>query len=219
LDGGTVFFKSKSHLLSVESEVGKKAVKICQEWLENMDQHLKRNLHRLTCDNVREMYFGLFGELKRWRSTAANFTGFSEFLIFRLLYHTIGEEFKPVLKGDIKTSLVRFRSENYEIGQNVQFPLVSLKRSTDIYVKRKDKLISIIQVKVGLYEGDKQINREVKTFRFFREKYPDIKGFFIELSNESGAEQKNLHLTDAGYHTIILLDNQRLISDVLTEFI
>jgi hypothetical protein len=195
------------------------AHKICQEWLENMDEYIKRNLYRLTCNNVREIYFALFGELKRWRSNSSGFTGFSEFLIFRILYHMIGEKFEAIETGDIGTDPIIFRSENYEIGQNVKMVLDGTKKFPDIYVKRKGKLISIIQVKIVTGGGEPQIAKEVETFRLFRNSYPDIKGLFIVLIKDTFTEHKNQRLTNAGYRTIVLQDNHKLISDVLKEVI
>jgi len=214
-----MLFKSKLRSLRVESDMAIEAHKICQEWLENMDEYIKRNLYRLTCNNVREIYFALFGELKRWRSNSSGFTGFSEFLIFRILYHMIGEKFEGIETGDIGTDPIIFRSENYEIGQNVKMVLDGTKKFPDIYVKRKGKLISIIQVKIVTGGGEPQIAKEVETFRLFRNSYPDIKGLFIVLIKDTFTEHKNQRLTNAGYRTIVLQDNHKLISDVLKEVI
>ena len=205
----------ESKLLRVDSDVARKTHKICQMWFKDLDEHIARNLHKLTCNNIKEMYFSLFGELKRWRSSSSGFTGFSEFLVFRTLYHTIGETFEAVETGDIGTDPIIFKSENYEIGQNVKRKLNEVNKFPDIYIERKGKLVSIIQVKIVTGGGEKQITREVETFKLFRKSYPDIKGLFIVLIKQNFTEHKKQRLMEAGYRTVVLEDNGTLISDVL----
>lgn len=212
-----MLFRSRLGSLRIESEVAMEAHKICQKWLENMDDYVKNNLYRLTCDNVREAYFSLFGELKRWRSNSGGFTGFSEFLIFRSLYHTIGERFEATETGDIGRDPIIFRSQNYEIGQNVRITLGDVKKFPDIYVKRNGELISIIQVKIVTGGGEHQIAEEVETFKLFKRFYPNIRGLFISLIKDTFTDQKNQKLKQIGYKTIVFEANNRLISEVLGE--
>lgn len=210
---------SESKMLRVSSDLARKAQEISCEWLSNIDRHIAENLNKLTCNDIKEIYFSLFGELKRWRSSSSGFTGFSEFLVFRSLYHTIGETFKAVETGDISTSPIIFRSKNYEIGQNVKVKLDGVNKFPDIYVERNGRLISIIQIKIVTGGGEKQITREVETFKLFRKSYPDIKGLFIVLIKETFTEHKEQRLREAGYQTVILEDNETLISDILGQVI
>jgi hypothetical protein len=219
LEDETILFKTKSSWLKIESDTAIAAHKISQEWLRKIDEHLALNLDKLTCDNIREMYFALFGELKRWRSSSSGFTGFSEFLIFRILYNMIGEDFRPEETGDLGGAPILFKSENYEIGQSVRIQLGKIRKFPDIYVRRKGKLISIIQVKIVTGGGDDQIKEELETFRLFRKFNPDIKGLFITFLKNSYTEQKDSKLKNVGYRTVVLEGNHKLISNVLKEAI
>lgn len=207
---------STSKLLRVSSDLARRAHEFCREWLNNIDRHIAENKNKLTCNDIKEIYFSLFGELKRWRSSSSGFTGFSEFLVFRSLYHTIGEIFNAVETGDIGTSPIIFRSENYEIGQNVKKKLDGENKFPDIYVKHNGKLISIIQIKIVTGGGGKQIAREVETFKLFKKSYPDIRGFFIVLIKSNFTRDKEQRLRKIGYRTVILEDNKTLISSILS---
>lgn len=211
---------STSKLLRVSSDLARKAHELCREWLKNIDGHITENINKLTCNDIKEIYyFSLFGELKRWRSSSSGFTGFSEFLVFRSLYHTIGEIFNAVETGDIATDPIIFRSENYEIGQNVKRKLDGKNKSPDIYVEHNGKLISIIQIKLVTGGGEKEIAREVETFKLFKKSYPDIRGLFIVFIKESFTKQKEQRLRKAGFRTVILEDNKTPISSILSHAI
>ena len=210
---------SNPKLLRVNSDLARRTRDICRDWLSKIDRHIAENLNKFTCNDIKEMYFSLFGELKRWRSSSGGFTGFSEFLIFRLLYHTIGETFKAIETGNIGTNPIIFKSENYEIGQNVKINLNGKKKFPDIYVKRNGSLVSIIQIKIVTGGGKKQITREIETFKLFRKSYPDIKGLFIVFLKETFTKYKEQRLVEIGYRPVILEDNNTLISDILRQII
>jgi len=207
-------------LLRVSSDLAKDAHELCREWLNNIDKLIAENINKLTCNDIKEIYyFSLFGELKKWRSSSSGFTGFSEFLIFRSLYHSIGEIFEAVETGSIATNPIVFRSKNYEIGQNVKRKLEATKRTPDIYIERNGKLVSIIQIKLVMGGGEKQITREIETSNLFKKAYPDIRGLFIVFLKESFTEDKKQRLRKAGYRTVILEDNKTLISSILSQAI
>jgi len=135
------------------------------------------------------------------------------------LYHTIDETFKAIETGNIGTNPIIFKSENYEIGQNVKINLNGKKKFPDIYVKRNGSLVSIIQIKIVTGGGKKQITREIETFKLFRKSYPDIKGLFIVFLKETFTKYKEQRLVEIGYRPVILEDNNTLISDILRQII
>lgn len=182
-----------------------------------MDKHLSESVDKFSCNDIKEIYFSLFNNLKEYRSNSCGFTGFSEFLVFRLLYYKIREKFEPVKRGSKDTDPIKFVSENYEIGQNIKIKLGENKRFPDSYIKRNGKLISIIQIKIVIHGGKEQITREVETFRLFRESYPHIRGLFIVFIKDSFTEDKKEKLRAAGYQTLVLDGNKTLFKDVLNK--
>lgn len=209
----------KSKLLNQNSEVAQKAHMICREWLTNIDSHLKENIGHITCNDIKETYFSLFEELKHWRSSSHGFTGFSEFLIFRSLYHTISEDFKETKKGQVETDPIIFRSKNYEIGQNIRMKIGGVNKFPDIYVMKNKKLFSIFQIKIVLNGGESQIINEIKTFELFKKFHPNIKGFFVVFIKENFNESKKQRLLNVGYQPVVLENNNELIFNVFKEAI
>jgi len=207
----------KSNLLSESSDLVKSTNKLSHEWLDNMDKHITENVDKFLCNDIKEIYFSLFNKLKEYRSNSCGFTGFSEFLVFRLLYYKIGEKFEPLKRGRKDTYPIKFVSENYEIGQNIKIKLGEKKRFPDIYIKRNGELISIIQIKIVIHGGKEQITREVETFRLFREVYPDVRGLFIVFIKDSFTEDKKEKLRDVGYQMVVLDGNTTLFKDVLNK--
>jgi len=211
---------STVNLVKTSSKLVREAQELCYAWLDNIDKHIADNINKITCSDIKEIYYSsLFGELKRWRSCSSGFTGFSEYLVFRALYHIIGETFTALETGDIATDPIVFRSKNYEIGQSVKIKLDGNKRSPDIYVKRDGNLISIIQIKLVTGGGKSQITEEVETFKLFKKFYPEVKGLFIVFIKESFTKEKEQKLRTVGYQTLILENNKTSISSILKQFI
>lgn len=212
-----MLFKSKDHSIEVNSIIAHEFHNICKQWLQCIDLQICKNLSLLTCNDIKDIYFALWCELKHWRSSSGNFTGFSELVLFRSLYHAIGEEFKPIETGDSRDP-IKFESENYEIGQSIKIEVNGKKKSPDIYIKRNNQLISIIQVKIFV-DDDSKIGKEVETFELFKSEFPTIKGLFI-VFNKSGFNKKREEmLRKAGYATLVLQGNSELIYSVLSRFV
>ncbi len=212
-----VLFKSKEHNIEVSSEIACEFHRIFRKWLQDTDEQIRKNLGILTCDNIREIYFAFWGELKYWRSGSSGFTGFSETLLFRTLYHTIGEKFNLIESGDSRDP-IRFESENYEIGQSITIKINGKRICPDIYVKRNNQLISIIQIKTFV-DSDSEIDAEVKTFEMLKARYPMIKGLFIVFVKSGFKEKRAEKLRKIGYETLVLQDNNDSIATVLRKFI
>ena len=217
-----------ANLFDESSEAGSKTLGFVDYWLKGVNNYIKENLIRLTCKDIMDMYYALFGELKRFRSSSTGFTGFSEFLIFRTLYHTIGQKFDPVqAKNPKPTDPIIFKSRNYEIGQNVAFKLDERKYPChpDVYIKKRVhiheeyKLISIIQVKIHLQGEPSQIKSEAQTFSDLQLKYKGIKGLFIVMCNDRFSSNYEKTLKDANYETVVLQENPRKIARILKQFI
>jgi len=68
-----------------------KIVNIGKEFLADIDSYLRKNIYRLRCDDIYKSYFGFFDVLKEFKGNSNNFTGLFEYLIFRFLYHLLGE--------------------------------------------------------------------------------------------------------------------------------
>ena len=124
---------------------------------------------------------------------------------------------KPIETGDLGTDPVLFRSKDYEIGQNVKVPFHGKNKFPDVYVKYKDQLKSIIQIKIILGGGTSQIDREVSTFELMRKAEPNLNGLFISYVKDNFTEEKRKRLEDVGYKTLILQKTDAKIRDVFIK--
>ncbi len=59
-------FESKSEILKIESSVAQDTYALNKKWLQNIDELIQRNLNTLTCNNLREKYYSLFGDRSFW---------------------------------------------------------------------------------------------------------------------------------------------------------
>lgn len=197
----------------------RKAHENTQNWFIEIDSFIKENIDALTCSDIKEIYFSLFRELKQWRSTSSLFTGFSELLLFRNLIHTIPEGFTPVKTGNINSHPILFKSDNYTLGQGIRKEFNGVRKYPDISVEYKGNLKSIAQIKIVMGSGQKQLDKEVKTFKIMKNAYPNLKGLFISYIKGAFSEEKQKPLQKAGLKTVTLEDNKELIKNVLQYLI
>lgn len=168
------------------SLVSQKGEMINFNFLRDIDSLIKNNIRDLTCNDLYEIYFDLFDELKQWRSTSANFTGYSELLILRSLIHCISETFtshyrdpKKGKKSDNQIPVI-FRSPSYEIAQNVSLRVNSRRKQPDIYVRDHDgNVLAIIQIKVVLTSGKKTVTNILNDFELYKAAFPNVKCLLI----------------------------------------
>ena len=166
--------------------LGRLGKEIGETFLAQVDSFIKSNIRDLTCDDIHQTYYGFFDSLKRWRSTSANFTGYSELLILRSLLHCIGDDFKEQprdpfrnVKDDNQIPWI-FRSSRYEIAQNVSLRINDKRKQPDIYVKNQNGyVIAIIQIKVVLTSGRRTIENIFDDFEAYHNHFPNVKCLLI----------------------------------------
>lgn len=175
-----------------------KSVEIGSKFLKGMDDFLRDNWGKLTCNEIYEIYFGFFEKLKDFVGNSNGFTGLSEFLIFRFLYYQLDGDFKdewleePKGRESDRNILRKFVSadKKYEIGANIPISVKEKKRRPDIYIKCNGKLISIIQIKIYLPRGTKTIDNEVKVFKELKNEYPEMKALLLMYVGPSPRKKK-----------------------------
>ena len=124
------------------------ALNINKRYLEEIDKFIKKNYQTLKCSDIADIYFQLWQVLKEFRGTSSGFTGLSELLIFRFLYHQLGGFFKP---HDFTRDLKDFicQSDNkLQIGQEIPVDIGQKRRvKPDVSVHYSKDLIAVIQIK------------------------------------------------------------------------
>jgi hypothetical protein len=143
------------------------ALKIGKRFLKELDGFLAANYPILKCRDIHQIYFTFWNDLKCFKGNSNGFTGLSEYLIFRFLYHQLGDSFKAEefthdTKEFVRNDLRLRQSIAVRVNENRYFPDIT------IYKGDKDNLIAVIQIKVYLTHTMKEVQKEMETFRSLR---------------------------------------------------
>jgi len=158
----------------VKTMENKIAQDIIEDFLDGIEKYLRDNINTLSCYDIRQIYYHLFLKLKQYKGNSAGFTGFSELIIFRFLFHLLnGFEIKEYPN----TKETRyFLKEHFTIYQSVR-PLKAEKSISnmmpDILIMKADKPIAAIEIKIYLSGGKKTVIEAFNRLRLLYESNPD----------------------------------------------
>lgn len=157
---------------------------IFNTFLKDLDEFLGDNLDSLTCADVREMYSDFYWELKNFKGNSSGFTGLSEYVIFRLIYHLLGGSFD---KRAVSQWLFEFVSKDgiYRIGQNTSITVGNQKFYPDVIVYKNDNPLLVVEIKIYLTYGIKTLMGDIDKLNVITSEYPGAKGLFIIYDNMS----------------------------------
>lgn len=157
-------------------------VNIGKKFLEDTETYLRRNIHRLRCNDIHNAYSGFFDVLKEFKGNSNGFTGLSEYLIFRFLYYLMGTFDRERVHWSTGFQFVSKSDRNFRIGQSLRICIGSKRFYPDIAILDKDELIAVIQIKIFLVQGSKEIDKELEKLEQLRRKYKKMKALLIIFS-------------------------------------
>ncbi len=196
---------------------------IGRRFLEDFDSYVKNNLRRLTCADIYDLYDHFFYDLEEFKGNSNGFTGLSEYLIFRVLYHLLGGSFKPK-KTSGSDWIYEFESNvnnSIRIGQSIPIYINGKKIYPDITVYNGGRLKSVAQIKLYLTRGSKEVYNEMEKVKLLRAKFSGMRALLIIFSlSETGKiinELKEFQNKESWFHFTILKRNGDLITKVLTH--
>lgn len=199
------------------------ARKIGIDFLESIDNYLAENLDNLCWSDIYDIYFDFFWDMKKYKGNSSGFTGFSEYLIFRYIYHLLGGSFDNV---QITPHLFEFRSKDgvYRIGQNTPIKTKSHKYYPDIIIYRNDLPVFVAEIKLYLTNGIQTMLGDINKLNEIHESYPNAKCLFItyNLISESGKIYKSLleETESNDWLDFVILDkNEQNIKEHLEKYI
>ncbi len=180
------------------SELTERMGKHFRDGLEGMDRLLNENVEGLACKDIADTYLSVIGHLeehltcphgilKELRGNSHGFTGLSEFLVFRLLLHQISHQlgggFHPQQcpKSRDLWEFVSTMDSRVKIGQSTRVERYRNKRPQypDISLWQGDKLIGVVQIKIYITNGRKEINSEVEKLKKLRKMHRDLRALFL----------------------------------------
>jgi len=196
---------------------------IGRRFLEEVDSYVKNNLPTLTCMQVYDFYYRFFYDLKKFKGNSNGFTGLSEYLIFRSLYHLLGGSFesRKVSGSNWINEFVSIDNNQFRIGQGVPVNINGKKLYPDIIVYKDDRLRSVAQIKLYLTSGIKELITEMEKYKALIAKYGYVKAFLIVfgLSKEGKIfpHLRELQDKEPWFNFVILENNENLIITMLTN--
>jgi hypothetical protein len=193
---------------------------IGRRFLEDIDSYIKNNLRTLTCSQIRDLYSRFFDDLKVLKGNSNGFTGLSEYLVFRSLYHLLGGGFKRE-NASGSHWIYEFVKDRLRIGQSIPIYINERRLYPDIAIYHSDKLKAIAQIKIYITNVSKEVINEIEKMKLLRRKFNDMYALLIiyELSKGSKINNELQKLQDeiSWFHFTILNKNDALISNILTN--
>jgi Holliday junction resolvase len=197
---------------------------ICFNFLRDLDEFLRENLDNLTCSDINKMYSNFFMELKDFKGNSNGFSGLSEYIIFRFIFHLLGGFFDRKLIT--ATELYEFVSKDgiYVIGQNTPFMASSRKYYPDIVVYKKNVPVLVVEIKIYPTYGTKTIIADINKLNEMISGFPSARGLFISYykipvkgkMHERLIEEVNLN---DRLDYLVLGENDSLFKDNLQKFL
>ncbi len=193
---------------------------IGRKFLEEVDSYLKANCQNLTCADIHDIYFQFFNDLKEFKGNSNGFTGLSEYLIFRLLYHLLGGSFS---QRQITPDLWEFVNNNLRIGQSSRVTIGRKRYYPDIVIYNSNELIALIQIKVYFTNGLNELNREVKNLEEIKNSYNEMRALlvsFVGLSERGKILPRLMGIKEAveWFDFVTLQGNTTLFREVLQNW-
>ncbi|MEW4286193.1 hypothetical protein [Priestia koreensis] len=107
---------------------------------KDMDKYIKENLDTITCHDIFEIKSDFYTEIESLCGNTANFTGLTELLIFRFMYHALG------MTEDVQNKLVqqdnmKLLIGNRYIGKNGKY------QEPDIVVEKNEVIKYLLSIK------------------------------------------------------------------------
>jgi len=165
-----------------------------------MDKFIAKKYQTLKCGDIFEIYFKFLEALQEFRGTSTGFTGLSELLIFRFLYHQLGGSFKTHDRTSDSKEFISESHTNFKIGQGISVNVDKRVIRPDISIFHAEDLIAVAPIKVYLTKGIKEIDREMEILEELKTRYPKLQALLIIFRgpSEKGetfrelAKQKNI---------------------------
>jgi len=200
---------------------------LIEHFLLDLDEELRKQAKTIRCCDIYDAYMKMFNQLKEYRSNSSGFTGLSEFLIFRLLIHSIPLTW---IKRSISKDCISFISQDgeLELSQGISLSKfnITLKPniSPDIAVFVRKRLDTVFQIKIYLPNGIHTFLDELNNFKKLKQLYPHLRAIFLmyhKLSSKGSIKNEldELCLENNWIEVISLQDNKRTFSSEMQKYL
>lgn len=158
----------KDKNVKVNLEKRSSATDICKKFLQDMDKYIARNWRNFKGCDIYSLYLQLYDDLKEFIGNSNGFTGFTEFLIFRLLYYQLGGKFERQEINKHSSEFIYKSDNEFSISQGISKKILGRRYKPDIAICYKGKIIANVEIKAELKDGVKTVKGVMKTFERIR---------------------------------------------------
>lgn len=196
-----------------------------RKFLEDIDQYISTRYDKLTCDDIWNIYFRFFEDMKEFKGNSNGFTGLSEYLLFRSVYHLLGGSFEPVRITKDLYEFVSKTDQNLRLSQSTRVDgrITGGRRLyPDIGVSYSKKLLAVCQIKIYLTQGSKEVHAELEKLDYLKSCYPDLQALllvFMSVSTKGRiiADLKTEASKRQWFQYYFLQGDSRVLVDVMKE--
>jgi hypothetical protein len=194
-----------------------------EDFFKNIDDLIAANIESLTCNDIFEIYKGLFVKLKEYRGNSSGFTGYSEFLIFRLILNILGGNFL-IDQKELSSSTKTFINDKYKIQQGGPTIINGKKIFPDILIKEinNPKVLKFIEIKVVLTNGKKTLDdtwERLANINKYSNSYTVLIIFGISKNSRNINSQIEKYALDKWFNCIKLEGNDKLFSNTVKSYL
>ncbi len=191
-------------------------------FFKEIDSYLIKNRKKLTCANVAEIYWKFFNTSKKFKGNSEGFTGLSELIIFRYLFHQLGGS--SFVRKSVSEQQFQFISENCRLGCNIPLVINDKKYKPDIVVFQSDKLIAVISVKVYFTNGFNTIADEMEKLEKFKASHPEMKALLITFASQPQkgkvlAKLREVKKSKEWFNFMYLKENNELFGKTMGKYL
>lgn len=202
------------------------AYNIGWEFLQRMDRYLCQHLNTLKCEDINKIYNQFWKDLKEFKGNAEGFTGLSEFLLFRAVYHLLEQHTgSPFCRRPVSPDLYEFVNNDFKIGQSLPITIGNTTRRPDIVIYRNPNnpiLIGVSEIKVYLTYGKQTIDEAFNNFQNLQNFHPPLQALFIifgGVSQDMEEYLQQLQTENNWFRFLILYNNQNLLAEELRNWL
>jgi len=203
--------------------------KFVWKFMRELDGYIKKNISSIKCNDIFNMYQNFLDITNEFRGNSNGFTGYSELLLFRTIYHLLDADFKREKYHESGLYFFVSKKKKIWIGQNIGIEVgASRRKYPDIVVgDMTNGIQGIIQVKIYFTYGRKGVQSEIELLKEFKTKYPNMKSIIILYYHPSPKRNKSVVLdalneykgTLSWFDYCILQNNSETIGSILSRII
>ncbi len=208
-----------SNIIRYREEASKMFQSTIDSFLDGFDTYLYDNLTTLTGKDLWSIYDYFWKKVKQYRGNANGFTGLSEFLIFRFLYHLLSRQYTFKLEPE-GPHLFKFctADNRYSLGQSVPIHIGRRRVYPDVSLCDGNELLYVLSIKVYLTSGLREIDKENEMFELLKGAgHSHLKYLLLIYSGvpTTGKIRTRLNNLPKGFNALVLKEHQTPLADAL----